>query len=171
MVPGEPLSQANCLLTKLSRTLEYGGVLSRSSPERALTLAARGAAEDITLEGRTHEMTDRFLEESHFKVLRLLEENPDLSQRDLAKALGISLGKINYCMRILLDNGWIKMQNFRSNENKQGYVYLLTPAGITAKAQMTRSFLTRKMQASQILNQEIAQLRTEIDKWSVEKKE
>ena len=100
-------------------------------------------------------------EESHLKVLRLLEADPGLSQRELSKALGISLGKTNYCMRALLDKGLIKMQNFRNNDSKLGYAYLLTPAGIAAKAELTRNFLKIKMQEYETLKKEIEQLERE----------
>lgn len=106
-------------------------------------------------------MTDSVYEESHLKVLRLLEADPGLSQRALSQELGISLGKTNYCMRALLDKGLIKMQNFRNNGNKLGYVYLLTPAGIAAKAELTRSFLKIKMREYEALRQEIEELKTE----------
>ncbi|MBV2181840.1 MAG: MarR family EPS-associated transcriptional regulator [Castellaniella sp.] len=106
-------------------------------------------------------MTDGVYEESHLKVLRLLESDPGMSQRDLSQALGISLGKTNYCMRALLDKGLIKMQNFRNNENKLGYVYLLTPDGIAAKAELTRSFLKIKMREYETLKQEIEELKIE----------
>lgn len=106
-------------------------------------------------------MTDGVYEENHLKVLRLLEADPGLSQRDLSQALGVSLGKTNYCMRALLDKGLIKMQNFRNNENKLGYVYLLTPAGIAAKTELTRSFLKIKMREYEALKREIDQLKTE----------
>lgn len=105
--------------------------------------------------------TDLHHEESHLKALRLLEANPDLSQRELAQALGISLGKTNYCVRALLDKGLIKMQNFRNSDNKLGYAYLLTPAGIAAKAELTRSFLKVKTREYEILRQEIEQLMRE----------
>ena len=108
-------------------------------------------------------MSDTTYEESHLKVLRLLESDPGLSQRDLSKALGISLGKTNYCMRALLDKGLIKMQNFRNSENKLGYAYLLTPAGIAAKAELTRNFLNIKMQEYEALRMEIEILRTELN--------
>ncbi|MGB3742376.1 MAG: MarR family EPS-associated transcriptional regulator [Castellaniella sp.] len=104
---------------------------------------------------------DLLHKESHLKALRLLESNPDLSQRELAQALGISLGKANYCVRALLDKGLIKMQNFRSSDNKLNYAYLLTPAGIAAKAELTRSFLKIKTREYEILKQEIEQLRRE----------
>lgn len=106
-------------------------------------------------------MTDGVYEESHLKVLRLLEADPGLSQRDLSQALGISLGKTNYCVRALLDKGLIKMQNFRNSDNKLGYVYLLTPAGIAAKADLTRSFLKIKIREYEMLKQEIEELQRE----------
>lgn len=103
-------------------------------------------------------MTDVVYEENHLKVLRLLEADPGLSQRALSQALGISLGKTNYCMRALLDKGLIKMQNFRSSGNKLGYAYLLTPAGISAKADLTRRFLKIKVQEYELLRREIEEL-------------
>ncbi|CAM3877082.1 MarR family EPS-associated transcriptional regulator [Castellaniella denitrificans] len=106
-------------------------------------------------------MTDGVYEENHLKVLRLLEADPGLSQRDLSQALGISLGKTNYCVRALLDKGLIKMQNFRSSGNKLGYAYLLTPAGIAAKADLTRSFLKIKIQEYEMLKREIEDLQQE----------
>ncbi len=108
-------------------------------------------------------MSNGVYEESHLKVLRLLETDPALSQRELSHALGISLGKTNYCMRALLDKGLIKMQNFRNSDSKLGYAYLLTPAGIVAKAELTRDFLKRKMREYEILKHEIEQLRQEVE--------
>ncbi|MBV6274047.1 MarR family EPS-associated transcriptional regulator [Alcaligenaceae bacterium CGII-47] len=99
--------------------------------------------------------------ESHLKVLRLLEADPSLSQRELSDALGVSLGKTNYCIRALLDKGLIKMQNFRNSHNKLAYAYLLTPAGIAAKADLTSSFLKIKMQEYKVLREEIEQLQRE----------
>lgn len=101
-------------------------------------------------------------EEHHLHVLRLLEADPSMSQRDLAKALGVSLGKTNYCMRALLGKGLIKMQNFKNSDNKLAYAYLLTPEGIAAKAELTRNFLKRKMQEYETLKHEIAALKTEL---------
>src|SRR3546814_676155 len=100
-------------------------------------------------------------DESHLKVLRLLESDPGLSQRDLSQALGVSLGKTNYCIRALLDKGLIKMQNFRNSQNKLAYAYLLTPAGIAAKAELTTSFLKIKMREYQTLRREIDELQRE----------
>ena len=102
-------------------------------------------------------MTD----EAHFRVLRLLAEQPDASQRQLAKALGISLGKTTYCIKALLQKGWVKANNFASNRNKGAYRYLLTPSGVEAKARLTARFLQRKLAEYEALEREIAQLRAE----------
>jgi len=125
---------------------------------RLLTVSQHG--------GSVPEMSDITYEESHLKVLRLLESDPGLSQRELSRALGISLGKTNYCMRALLDKGLIKMQNFRNSESKLGYAYLLTPAGIAAKAELTRDFLKIKMREYEALKREIEQLQSEADQES-----
>ncbi len=100
-------------------------------------------------------------QEAHFRVLRLLEGNPQMNQRDLAAAAGVSLGKTNYCINALLDKGLIKVQNFKSNKRKLAYAYLLTPAGITEKAALTQRFLTRKMEEYDALKAEIEQLKQE----------
>ena len=101
-------------------------------------------------------------EESHLAVLRLLEQNPHLSQRELAEELGISVGKTNYCIKALVDKGLIKINNFRNNKNKIGYAYLLTPAGIAAKSELTLKFLQRKIQEYKILHEEIESLKDEL---------
>ncbi len=98
-------------------------------------------------------------EETHFQVLRLLESNPQMSQRDLARALGVSLGKANYCLNALLDKGLLKMQNFQGSKSKLAYAYLLTPAGIAEKAGLTRRFLKSKMEEYEQLRLEIESLR------------
>lgn len=91
----------------------------------------------------------------------MLEANPHMSQRELAKALNISLGKTNYCLKALLKKGLIKVKNFRNNENKLSYAYLLTPAGITARAELTVRFLKAKRMEYETLKREIAQLQRE----------
>jgi len=103
-------------------------------------------------------------EDTHLQVLRILEKNPEVSQRQLATELGISLGKANYCLKALLDKGWVKARNFKNNKNKIGYAYLLTPGGIEAKTKLTVNFLRRKMQEYEELRQEIDQLQQEVDK-------
>ena len=101
-------------------------------------------------------------EENHLKVLRLLEANPHLSQRDLAGALGVSLGKTNYCLKALLGKGFIKMQSFTKSPNKLAYAYLLTPTGIVEKAGLTVRFLARKVAEFDGLTLEIEALRAEV---------
>lgn len=101
-------------------------------------------------------------QESHLKVLRLLESNPQLSQRELAEALGISVGKVNYCLNALVDNGLVKIQNFRNNKNKRVYAYLLTSQGIVEKANMTILFLQRKMVEYELLREEIDALQQDV---------
>jgi len=98
----------------------------------------------------------------HYRLLKLLEERPDASQRQLADALGFSLGKINYCVKALLDKGWVKAQNFKNSKNKLAYAYVLTPSGIDAKARLTARFLKRKMAEYEALKAEIAQLQAEV---------
>ena len=107
-------------------------------------------------------LIDRPVEDTHFRLLRLLETKPDLSQRDLARELGTSLGKTNYCLNALIDKGWVKVRNFRNNRNKLGYAYLLTPHGIEKKAAITVQFLRRKMTEYEDLKQEIELLQHEI---------
>ena len=91
----------------------------------------------------------------HFRVLHNLEDNPSLSQRDLAKILGISLGAVNYCLKALIEVGHIKAQNFKKNPNKFEYLYILTPSGIRKKTLLTGDFLKRKMKEYEDLKNEI----------------
>lgn len=100
--------------------------------------------------------------ESCYRLLKLLEQNPDLSQRDIAEALGISLGKANNCVRALIDRGWVKMINFRQNGHKAAYLYKLTPQGITEKAHAARRFLRRKLEEYDQIAVEIETLRGEL---------
>jgi len=104
--------------------------------------------------------------DAHYRLLKLLETRPHLSQRELARELGISLGKINYCLAALIDRGWVKARNFRGSRNKLGYAYLLTPRGIEEKAVLTANFLRRKVAEYDVLKKEIAQLQREVDRRS-----
>jgi len=97
-------------------------------------------------------------DEIHFRVMALVQDNPDLTQRDLARQLGVSLGKANYCLKALIGKGFIKAENFRRSDKKLAYIYLLTPAGIEEKALVTVRFLRRKIAEFEILKQEIAQI-------------
>ncbi len=103
-----------------------------------------------------------FQEEIQFEVLRRLHQSPDLSQRILAKELGISLGSINFCFQALVEKGWIKMQNFSQSKHKLRYVYLLTPAGIAEKSKLTAEFLKRKTAEYEMLQQEIQNLKADL---------
>ena len=107
-------------------------------------------------------------EENHLKVLRLLEANPQLSQRELADALGVSLGKTNYCLKALLGKGFVKMQSFKKSQNKLAYAYLLTATGITEKAGLTVRFLARKVAEFESLTLEIEALKSEVNQAPVE---
>lgn len=100
--------------------------------------------------------------ELQFRVLRLLESNPHLSQRELSKSLGVSLGGVNYCLNALISKGSIKIQNFRNNQNKWVYAYLLTPQGLAEKTALTGAFLKRKMREYQELQVEIESLSREV---------
>lgn len=102
------------------------------------------------------------MEDTHLRLLRLIEASPELSQRDLARELGTSLGKVNYCLNALIDKGLVKVRNFRNSNNKLGYAYLLTPRGIESKATITVQFLKRKMTEYEMLKAEIEQLQREV---------
>ena len=103
-------------------------------------------------------------EDTYFRVMRILQENPDLTQRELAEKLGVSVGGLNYCINALMDKGWVKMQNFQNSKNKFKYVYVLTPQGVAEKVALTSSFLERKMQEYEALKAEIKSLRQDAEK-------
>ena len=103
-------------------------------------------------------------EERQLDALRLLETNPEMTQRELAEALGVSLGAANYCLKALVEKGWLKLENFQNNPNKLGYLYLLTPMGIAAKTALTARFLKRKLAEYEALEAEIEQLKSEASK-------
>jgi EPS-associated MarR family transcriptional regulator len=101
-------------------------------------------------------------EAAHYRVLRLIGEQPEISQRELARSLGVSLGKTHYLMKALLEKGLVKADNFRRSDNKLAYAYLLTPKGITAKLELTRAFLRLKEGEYRSALEEIARLRKEL---------
>lgn len=105
-------------------------------------------------------------EDTYFRVMRLLEANPDLTQRELAEQLGVSVGGLNYCLKALMEKGLVKMQNFSQSKNKFGYVYVLTPNGIAEKAALTGKFLKRKMEEYEALKLEIEALKNEAENTS-----
>ena len=100
-------------------------------------------------------------DEYRYKILRELEANPEISQRDLAKELGISLGKANFCIQALIEKGLVKVNNFRNSQNKRAYIYCLTPQGIEARASIAVKFLKHKMEEYQALKAEIELLQNE----------
>ena len=101
-------------------------------------------------------------QELEYRALKILEQQPDLTQRQLSEALGVSLGKTNYVLKSLIDVGWVKLDNFQRSDNKWCYAYLLTPTGITEKAAITLRFLKRKQQEHNDLQLEIARLQREV---------
>ncbi|TXS90845.1 MarR family EPS-associated transcriptional regulator [Parahaliea maris] len=100
--------------------------------------------------------------ETHLRVLQTLEAQPELTQRELAEKLGVSLGRVNYCLRALVDKGWLKMENFQRSESKARYAYLLTPKGIAAKARLTARFLKMKMKEYEALKRDISELKRQL---------
>ena len=100
-------------------------------------------------------------DEYRYKILKELQQDPDISQRELAKRLDISLGKANFCLKALIEKGLVKAENFKNSTNKVGYLYLLTPKGIEEKVTLTQRFLQRKIAEYEALEQEIEQLRQE----------
>jgi EPS-associated MarR family transcriptional regulator len=104
-----------------------------------------------------------FQEEIQFEVLRRLHQTPQVSQRALAKDLGVGLGTINFCFQALVEKGLVKMQNFSQSKNKLRYAYLLTPAGMAEKSKLTAEFLKRKVAEYETLQAEIESLKAEIN--------
>ena len=101
-------------------------------------------------------------EERQLHAMRLLEANPEMTQRELAEALGASLGAVNHCLKALVGKGWVKLENFQNNPNKLGYLYLLTPTGVAAKTHLTAQFLRWKLAEYEALKTEIERLRREV---------
>ena len=97
-------------------------------------------------------------EDTYFRVLRILQSSPDLTQREIAQLLGVSTSGLNYCLNALIDKGWVKVHNFSESKNKFGYVYLLTPSGVAEKVALTGRFLQRKLLEYEALRSEIKSL-------------
>jgi EPS-associated MarR family transcriptional regulator len=100
-------------------------------------------------------------EENRYKLLKLLDENPEMNQREIAKYLGLSLGKVNFCLKALVEKGWVKAGNFSKSPNKKAYAYLLTLRGIEEKTSVTMNFLERKQKEYEDLKAEIEELQNE----------
>ena len=101
-------------------------------------------------------------EDTHYQVLKILEQNPQISQRELAKEMGVSLGKVNYCLKALVDKGLVKVSNFKNSANKWAYFYVLTPGGLDARAKLSVRFLRRKLEEFEALREEIEKLQAEV---------
>jgi len=102
--------------------------------------------------------------EINYKLLKLLAENPSLTQREMAREMGVSLGKFNYCLKELVKKGFVKVDRFTSSDNKAAYMYLLTPKGIEEKARVTHGFFKRKMAEFEEIKKQIEELRHEMSK-------
>jgi EPS-associated MarR family transcriptional regulator len=102
-------------------------------------------------------------EDTYFRIMRLVDEQPDISQRKLAEKVGISLGALNYCLKALMEKGFVKLENFQNSKHKFKYAYILTPSGIAEKVSITGRFLTRKLQEYEALKTEIDTLKAEVD--------
>ena len=101
-------------------------------------------------------------EDINYQMLKLIEQNPELSQRQLAEEIGVSLGKVNYCLRALIDKGLVKAKSFKNSSNKAAYLYLLTPRGVEAKAKISVRFLALKVAEYEALRLEIDELKAEL---------
>lgn len=104
-----------------------------------------------------------FQDELRLRVMRVLEDNPEASQRQIASELNVSLGGVNYCLKALVDRGLVKLGNFAKSDRKIGYAYFLTPEGMTEKAKITARFLKRKMAEYEHIQEEIEQLKSELN--------
>lgn len=107
-------------------------------------------------------MRDKLQDDVRFRVLRLLEQNPEMSQRDLAQAVGISTGSAHYVLKALVEKGLVKLSNFTASEDKRRYAYVLTPKGISERAALTQRFLVRKMAEYRMLRAEIEDVRGDL---------
>jgi EPS-associated MarR family transcriptional regulator len=107
-------------------------------------------------------------EDTYFRVLRMLQDNSDMTQREIAEKLGISTSGLNYCLKALIGKGWVKVHNFSQSKNKFGYIYVLTPQGIAEKAMLAGSFLRRKMTEYEQLQAEIEALKVEMNSLDIE---
>ena len=110
-------------------------------------------------------------EEFSYQVIKLIESDPEISQRELSRELGVSLGKVNYCLHALIDKGWIKAKNFKNSSNKLAYRYLLTPKGVQQKTVVAANFLKRKLAEYEQLQLEIESLRQDVEQLAVQRQQ
>ena len=137
------------------------GILRSMREQQGCRVTPKGGS---VLDGQVASQQEEIQKEIHLRMLRLLEDKPELTQRMLAIELGVSVGKANYCLSALADKGLIKVRNFRKSNNKMGYLYLLTPQGVLEKALMTEAFLKRKLVEFELLKSEIESLKNDIQK-------
>jgi EPS-associated MarR family transcriptional regulator len=121
------------------------------------------AKDQFSIGTRKMKSSSSLREDARFRVLHLLQENPNISQRDIANRLGISLGGVNYCLRGLVEKGLVKLKNAQKSESKLKYAYLLTPHGIAEKSEMTARFLKRRMREYEAIRMEIEAVSTDVD--------
>ena len=100
--------------------------------------------------------------DTEYIILKILKDNPKMTQRQLSKELGLSLGRTNYVIHALIDKGWMKLSNFKRSDHKLGYLYLLTPEGVTEKSILAQNFLNRKLKEYNRLKEEIETLKSEL---------
>jgi EPS-associated MarR family transcriptional regulator len=146
-------------MLSINTTVTRYRAIDPTEPKLTLFRAADKLARSMT-ERISHDR--RIMEEAHYRLLRLLQDEPQLSQREIAQRLGVSLGKVNYCVQALAEKGWLKAGNFYRSRNKRAYLYKLTPRGIAEKAAMTARFLRRKEAEHRALLSEIKMLRQEM---------
>ena len=140
--------------------------MSRRIPflERLQLNPALWRAKGYGLTGHRNSTIERALadDQTNYHLLRLLEDNPEATQRELAEAMGVSIGKTNYLLRGLMDKGLVKARNFRRSDNKKAYLYQLTPAGVAEKVQMARRYLARRRAEYEQIRAEIEALEAEL---------
>ncbi len=136
----------HCIEFCTAPRLWYGGSVPEAFP-------------DFSVKTKQFLMIDEAL---RYQILKQLQENPNVSQRGLAKSLGISVGKMNYCLKGLMQKGWIKAQNFKNSRNKIAYAYILTPKGVDEKSRVTMQFLKSRLRQYEELEMEIEELRKEV---------
>ena len=100
--------------------------------------------------------------EVRYRLLKYLADHPEASQRELARELGVSVGKVNYCLRAVMEKGWVKARNFHNSHHKAAYLYILTPKGMEEKVNVTSAFLRRKLDEYDLLQKEIERLTREV---------
>ena len=129
---------------------------------QSVTSRSAGSSSAEAYQDYIHMTRSQIQEDMHFRILRLLQDNPEMSQRDLAKSVGVSVGRMNYVLNALVDKGMVKLGNFTTAKDKRRYAYVLTPKGISSKSALTRAFLARKVVEYDALREEIETLSFEL---------